>query len=118
MTPTPATFTQMGGGEGFGYLPAGTVPDPNPAPGLTSIVPNTATAGGTALTLTVGGTGFISGSVVKWNGSARPTTYVSATQLKAAITRADVAVAGTATVTVFNPAPGGGTSAGLRFTVN
>jgi len=43
------------------------------------------------LTLTVTGTGFANGLVVNWNGSPRPTTFVSATQLTAAITAADTA---------------------------
>jgi hypothetical protein len=43
------------------------------------------------LTLTVTGTGFANGLVVIWNGSPRPTTFVSATQLTAEITAADTA---------------------------
>jgi hypothetical protein len=66
----------------------------------------------------VNGTGFVSASVVNWNGAARTTTFVSGTQLQAAIRRTDVAAAGTATVTVFNPTPGGGTSNAATFTVN
>jgi len=37
---------------------------------------------------------------VAWNGSVRPTTVVSATQLTASITAADIATAGTAAVDV------------------
>jgi len=55
---------------------------------------------------------------VKWAGSARTTTYVSATELTAVINAADIAKGGTYKVTVFNPTPGGGTSAALTFTVN
>ena len=53
-------------------------------------------------------------------GTARPrtTTFVSATQLTAAIPAADIATAGTASVTVVKPAPGGGTSAAQTFTIN
>ena len=90
----------------------------NPAPTVTSLSPTSATAGGAAFTLTVNGTGFVSTSVVKFNGAAKTTTFVSATQLTAAITAADIATAGTATVTVTNPAPGGGTSGNLSFTIN
>ena len=90
----------------------------NPAPTATSLSPVSATAGGVAFSLTVNGTGFVSTSVVKFNGAARTTTFVSATQLTAAITAADIATAGTATVSVTNPAPGGGTSANLSFTIN
>ncbi len=90
----------------------------NPAPTETSLSPSSATAGGAAFTLTVNGTGFVSTSVVKFNGATKTTTFVNATQLTAAITAADIATAGTATVTVTNPAPGGGTSASVSFTIN
>jgi hypothetical protein len=90
----------------------------NPAPTETSLSPTSATAGGAAFTLTVNGTGFVSTSVVKFNGATKTTTFVSATQLTAAIAAADIATAGTATVTVTNPAPGGGTSGNLSFTIN
>jgi hypothetical protein len=68
--------------------------------------------------LTVTGTDFVAGSTVQWNGSGRPTTFVSSTQLTAQISMADVASPGTANITVFNPAPGGGTSNALVFTIN
>ncbi len=73
------------------------------APTATGLSPSYATAGGPAFTLTVSGSNFVSGSKVRWNGSDRVTTFVSATQLRAAILAADVATAGTASVTVFNP---------------
>ena len=74
-------------------------------------------AGGPAFTLTVNGSKFMAGSVVRWNGASRPTTFVSATQLQASIGAADIAAAGTANVTVFTPAPGGGASAAVPFTI-
>jgi len=89
----------------------------NPVPTITGLNPSSATPGGPAFTLTVNGTGFIDGSVVRWNGVNRTTTFVSGTQLTAAITLADIAAAGTASVTVFNPAPGGGLSNALSFSV-
>jgi hypothetical protein len=55
--------------------------------------------------------------MVNWNGAARTTTFVSATKLQAAITAADIATTGTASVTVVNPAPGG-TSTAATFTVS
>ncbi len=78
----------------------------NPVPVINQpLVPGTAAPGGGAFTLTVNGTGFISGSTVYWNGSSRTTTFVSGSQLTAAINAADIAVAATASVTVVNPAP-------------
>jgi len=79
--------------------------------------PTVATPGGAAFTLTVNGTGFATGAVIKWNGSARATTVVSAQQLTAPISAADIATAKTAVVTVTNPAPGGGTSVPVLFEV-
>jgi hypothetical protein len=86
-------------------------------PTLTSLVPNSTGTGGAAFTLTLNGTNFISSSVAQWKGSARTTTFVSSTQLTAAITASDIAASGTAAVTVFNPTPGGGTSNALTFTI-
>jgi hypothetical protein len=90
----------------------------NPVPAMASLSPSSVTAGGSAFTLTVNGSNFVNGSVVNWNGSSRNTTYISSTQLQAAITATDIAAASSASVTVFNPSPGGGTSAGSAFTVN
>ncbi len=80
----------------------------NPIPKLLSLSPSTATAGAADITLGVTGSGFIASSTVRWNGSDRPTTFVSTTQLSASIPASDVASPGNATVTVFNPGSGGG----------
>ena len=48
--------------------------------------------------------------MVNWNGSARSTTFVSASALQAQIPASDVAVPGSALITVTNPLPGGGLS--------
>jgi len=90
----------------------------NPVPSISSASPASATAGGSAFTLTVNGTNFVSSATVDWNGSSRSTTYVSASQLTASIAASDIASAGSANITVVNPSPGGGTSAPLAFTVN
>jgi hypothetical protein len=89
----------------------------NPVPYLNPLEPDSATPGGAAFSLTVTGTGFVSGSFVQWNGSARSTTFVSSSQLTAAITAADIASPKTATITVVSPAPGGGTSNSQFFQV-
>jgi hypothetical protein len=90
----------------------------NPVPILTSLDSAATSEGHADLTLTVNGSSFISGSVVQWNGTPLATTFVNPTQLTAVIPAADLAEEGTATVTVVNPSPGGGTSAGLTFTIN
>ena len=75
---------------------------------LSTLVPNSAIAGGAAFTLTVNGSNFENNAVVQWNGSNRTTTFVNATQLTAAITATDIASVGTSPVVVFNPLPIGG----------
>jgi uncharacterized protein (TIGR03437 family) len=85
------------------------------APGLTSLSPSTAVAGAGALTLTVNGSGFVSGSVVQWNGTNLTTTLVSATQLTALVPASDIASVAIAQVTVTNA--GVGTSNALPFTI-
>src|SRR5262249_56442780 len=84
---------------------------------LTSLTPGGAPTGSAAITLTATGSSFVAASVVRWNGADRPTTFVSGTQLTAAIPASDLAASGTAQVTVFTPAPGGGTSSALPFTI-
>lgn len=89
----------------------------NPLPTLSAISPTVALAGGPTFTLTVTGTNFVPGSVVRWNGSDRATTYISATKLQAVIPAADIAAFGAASVTVFNATPGGGESNALSFAI-
>ena len=89
----------------------------NPVPVLTALSPTAATAGGTTFTLTVSGSSFVAGSLVQWNGAARTTTFVSSTQLTAAIPASDIASVGTAQVSVVSPTPGGGTSSAIAFTI-
>jgi hypothetical protein len=89
----------------------------NPAPYVNQLAPISAKPGSGAFTLTVYGANFVSGSVLKWNGSGRTTHFVSYDQLTAAITAEDVSKASTASVTVVNPSPGGGVSNVANFSV-
>jgi outer membrane protein assembly factor BamB len=73
-----------------------------PIPQVYSITPNSATAGAPSLQLALNGSNFLSQSVVLWNGSPLTTTFVSANQLTAQVPTADLAVAGTYSVTVSN----------------
>src|SRR5580704_1293827 len=72
--------------------------------------PDAVAPGGSAFTLTVNGSGFAQGATVQWNGSPRATTYINHSTLTAAILASDIATANTASLTVVNPSPGGGTS--------
>jgi hypothetical protein len=91
-----------------------------PASTLTSMSPTSATEGAKSFTLTVKGTNFVnveSNSLVLWNGQDLVTTWVSTTELKAVVPASDLTTAGTYPITVFTPAPGGGSSNPLTFTV-
>lgn len=90
---------------------------PSPVPRITSLDPASAQPGSPDLALTINGSDFNPNSVVRWNGSDRATTVVSLTQLQARIPAADLTVPGSAGVMVFTPAPGGGTSNTLTFTI-
>jgi hypothetical protein len=91
----------------------------NPVPFIDlPTAPSAAVPGGSGFMLTVNGAGFVNGSVVNWNGSARVTTFVSAAQVTAVILVSDIATASTASITVSNPAPGGGTSNPSLFEVS
>ena len=90
----------------------------NPVPFVSQpLVPSAVVPHGAGFTLTVNGAEFEPNSSVNWNGSPRPTTFVNVDQLTAAIPSTDIAVGGTATITVTTPAPGGGTSNGVLLPV-
>jgi uncharacterized repeat protein (TIGR01451 family) len=107
-TGSPQTVSLAGTGTG--------TLGPNPVPLLNlPLGPDAAAPGGAAFTLTVNGTGFVSGATVDWNGSPRTTTFISGHQLTATINAADIAAAKTASVTVVNP--GAALSNAVFFTV-
>ena len=85
-------------------------------PTLASLSPSSITLGAPNTQLTVNGTGFMPGSLVLWNGVALETTYRSSTQLNALIPSTQLVAAGSAQVTVANPAPGG-VSTALTLTI-
>ena len=114
------TITSMGENADMQYISALAfyILSENLVPVLTSISPTSAILNDGDTTITATGTDFISSSVVKWNGTSLATTYISSTELTAIVPSSNLLVAGTATVTVTNPAPGGGTSNTITFTIN
>ncbi|MFZ1086071.1 MAG: IPT/TIG domain-containing protein [Terracidiphilus sp.] len=88
------------------------VPQP---PMITSISPSSAVAGGAAFTLTLTGTNFNSTAMALWNTSKLTTTYISATQLTAAVPASLITTASTPSVTVSTT---GGVSPAAAFTIN
>jgi hypothetical protein len=87
------------------------------------LAPSTASAGGPAFTLTVQSPsgGFVTQTVVQWNGKTIPTTYVSVSIVTATVTAAQIAAAGTVYVNTLNPFSGAGNnglSNTLTFIIN
>jgi predicted RecA/RadA family phage recombinase len=92
----------MMGAIGCGYSSKGSG-TMGSAPTVTQLTPSTTAAGGLAFSLTVNGSNFADGAVVYWSGGTRTTKFVSATQVTAAISAADIATAATVGVYVRNP---------------
>jgi hypothetical protein len=82
----------------------------NPPPSIASFSPSSAIRGGAGFTLTINGSGFISSTTVTFGGAALTPTLISATQLTVAVPAAGIATAGSLSVVLTNPAPGGGTA--------
>jgi hypothetical protein len=78
--PSPATVQLQA--KGASGVASASITIQCPAPVISSVTPSSITTG--AFTLTVNGTGFLSGAVVKLNGAAVPTTFNSSAQLTAA----------------------------------
>lgn len=88
-----------------------------PAPALTAVTPSSAPAGSGPTKVQVTGVGFFITSQVLFDGAPAATTYLDGTRLEATLSAAQLATATPITVRVTNPAPGGGTSSALSFTV-
>jgi hypothetical protein len=90
----------------------------NSIPAPQSLSPAHATHGSGNLLVTLKGTNFVPGSEVTWNGLSLFADYVSAKQLNLYVPAGLLASPATADITVVKPAPHGGTSASLQFTIN
>jgi hypothetical protein len=89
----------------------------NPSASIESINPSAAFVGSAAFEMTVNGAGFVSSSAVVFNGTALPTTVVSATKLKAQVPASSMTAAGDFPIAVQNAPPGGGISSPVVFNV-
>ncbi len=83
---------------------------------ISGLVPGFAMAGGPSFVLTVNGSDFPSGSVVTWDGSDRPTTFVSSSRVDAEIGADDLVPGRMSVIAVWDPT--GGYSRGQSFTVS
>ena len=82
----------------------------NPVPVLDSVTPGSLLVGDSARALVVRGRGFQRNSIIRWNGVARTTRFISETDLEADVTASDVSWGTTVNLSVYNPGPGGGTA--------
>jgi len=89
----------------------------NPVPALSSIDPSSMIAGSPDFTLTLNGNNFVKTTIVSFNGQPVVSTYISKTQLQATIPSSAITTSGNYPVKVINPAPGGGETSTLTFTV-
>jgi hypothetical protein len=78
-------------------------PGTAPVPFLLQATPPSAVPGSDDLTVTLSGTGFVSGATVNWNGVSLSTTFVTQRQIAAIIPASDLATPGTHYLTVINP---------------
>ena len=115
-------------GDGDGETP----PPDNPIPVLNTITPNSKVSHLPSFTLTATGSSFVSNSQIIFNGSAKQTSFVSATELTCQIDPADISSSAALTtdslnfteiskaiaiVLVRNPSPGGGDSNSKDFSI-
>lgn len=112
-----ASITVSTPAPGGGTSAAITLTVENPKPVVTSTSPARLTMSHAGTSLTVNGTGFVTGSVITWNGTARTTSFVSSTQLQTVVTTADVASNGSVQIGVTNASPGGGAATPLAIAI-
>jgi hypothetical protein len=86
------------------------------APQILALTPPSADAGSGAQIVIVTGVNFLTTSQVAVNGTIRTTTFDNTNQLELTLTPADLAVAGTLSITVINQ--DGAISPGFTFIVN
>jgi WD40-like Beta Propeller Repeat len=115
-TATVVVFTTSPGGGTSTTLTFTITPAPSNVPTIVSASPATVLAGSASATLLLAGTNFAPQSTVSVNNTNRSTLFISTTNLQVNLTTADLATAGTLSITVTNPAapppapPNGGTS--------
>jgi outer membrane protein assembly factor BamB len=102
-----------------GYLPSNpiAITFTPPVPVISSVAPATVIAAQGALSLTVNGQFLTSTAAVYFNGSPRPTTLNNQGQLVARLSTLDTAVAGTASITVEDPASSNAPSNGVSLVI-
>ncbi len=103
----------MNGAPGGGTSTVAAIAVNNPVPTLLNVIPVVVLTNSGPITATVVGTNFVPTSTIQLNGTAVTTTYVSPRQLTFSLPNQPTVRANTLTIT--NPAPGGGTSPSFNF---
>jgi uncharacterized protein (TIGR03437 family) len=98
-------------------LPVVTPAGANPNPSIQSLLPNGLPAGSPGGNIIVTGSGLLASTTAAINGNPRSASLNADDTLTVALTQGDLSTAGTLTVTVTNPSPGGGVSAPASFLV-
>jgi hypothetical protein len=98
-------------------LSLGILPPDNPVPTLTQLAPSSAMQGSGEIVVTLTGTGFVPNAEVLLSGTPLASTFLGPSQITASIPAGDLVNPGSYRVSVSNPAPGGGASQDLTFTV-
>ena len=115
----PITVVNPGPGGGTSGAVSFTITLAGNPPTLTSVLPNSATAGTqTPVSITLKGSGFVAASQAMFGTAPIATTFVDATTLMATVPITLLNTPGTVQVTVVNPGPGGGTSGQVPFTIS
>jgi len=89
----------------------------NPLPVVTSLNPTWVRHGSPSFLLTLNGSNFVYNAEVRWNGAPLVVVQNTGAMLIAVVPASLVEAVGTASVTAFNPTPGGGSSAPLTFSI-
>ena len=90
----------------------------NPGPKLTALAPLSVLAGSGTTQLEITGSAFVQGSTIVFGTTDLATTFTSSTTLRGKIPSGLLATSGSVPVTVVNPAPGGGSSTAISFTIS
>jgi hypothetical protein len=88
----------------------------NPVPSLQSVWPATIATGSPQANIAVNGMNFTTGMLIYWNGQPLPNQVAGSTSVT--VPGSLLANSGTATITIVNPAPGGGTSNSLTMDIS
>jgi IPT/TIG domain-containing protein/WD40 repeat protein len=86
-------------------------------PAIANLQPTTLPANSAGFDLIVNGSGFTTNSVVQWNGAAIPTTFISSTQLRGAVTATRLTAAAQILISVSNGSGAASLSNTANFTI-